>query len=639
MKFLKLALVTLFTAVQVNAATSTTAGNVNQTAPPQADMIGGKDGSGNLQVPKVTGGNLSVDASGSSSLPLPSGAATSALQVIENGLAQSALSQLQAGLAVSSSALPAGAATSALQSTINTTLGTLMLNSTGLSLSSNQLSGGQKSQIVDGSNATVGPVVGISGINYLPVIQASIGTSGSAVPARSSVVAGSDGVNARTLATDTSGKLNINASTANITQVGGIALTAGQSIAANSVPVVLASNQPSVGTLTNDGAGNGISSQTSPLQTSQRYLNGAVIGDDPPVVINAVSVLSGDVYPALDVSGYAGLSVQLTGAFTATISFQGSNDNFTTASAVFCWNTGTINAIAVSTAAAASTFWCPRVYKYFRVRATAYTSGTITGNTQAMVFVPNDVFAKDILVTSGTLTTVTTVTTVSTDNLAANTATTDLASTAKTTTFTQATVTPASGQLSESIQIAVTVVSGTNPTMDCVVAESYDSGTNFQVLYSFERITATGFYTTPMLRVNGNRVNYTCTIGGTTPSFTMSIVRVGSQASTQIQRRYFDRTINPQSNGSTSIAFNIEDCAEFSYGVADTTAGTPGTFDLQLSEDNIVYEKQGINITPASNASASINNIPLLSKWAQIVVTNAGVTETLNYAWLHCVGN
>lgn len=427
----------------------------------------------------------------------------------------------------------------------------------------------------------------------------------------------------------------------NLVQVGGISVTAGSSIAANSVPVVIASNQGSIPTLTMDGAGSGISSQTSPASTTQRYLNSAVIGDDPAIVTNAISVLNGDIYPSIDLTGYAGASVQITGAFTATISFQGSNDSFTTVSAVNCWSTITINAAPVTTAAAAGTFYCPRVYKQFRVRVTAYTSGTITGNTQVMFNPPDDPFLREVILVSGTVTTVSTVTavtTVTTDNLATNVATTDLASTAKTTTFTQATVTPASGQISESIQIAVTAVSGTNPTMDCVVNESLDSGTNFQQIYAFQRITATGFFTTPLLRTSGNRINYVCTIAGTTPSFTMSIIHVGSQVATNLHRSYFDRTIAPNSGASTSASFSVDGCTNISYGVADTAQTTPATFDLQLSEDNSVFEKQGITIAPAANTAASINNIPLLSRWAQIVVTNAGSGETLNYAWVHCEG-
>ncbi len=80
---------------------------------------------------------------------------------------------------------------------------------TGASTSANQTNGTQKSQVVDGANVTVGPAQAISGTNYLPVVQASSGTTGTAVPARTTQVGGSDGTNLRTLATDTNGQLKV----------------------------------------------------------------------------------------------------------------------------------------------------------------------------------------------------------------------------------------------------------------------------------------------------------------------------------------------------------------------------------------------------------------------------------------------
>lgn len=92
---------------------------------------------------------------------------------------------------------------------INNISGTVSLP-TGAATSANQTNGSEKTQIVDGANATVGPVTALGGTNYLPVVQASSATPGSAVPSRSTVVAGSDGTNAQTLSTDTTGKLNLN---------------------------------------------------------------------------------------------------------------------------------------------------------------------------------------------------------------------------------------------------------------------------------------------------------------------------------------------------------------------------------------------------------------------------------------------
>ncbi len=56
------------------------------------------------------------------------------------------------------------------------------------------------------------------------------------------------------------------------------------------------------------------------------------------------------------------------------------------------------------------------------------------------------------------------------------------------------------------IVIPVTATSGTNPTMDVVVQESDDGGTNWFDVYHFQRITANGCYRSPILRCSGRHI-------------------------------------------------------------------------------------------------------------------------------------
>lgn len=74
--------------------------------------------------------------------------------------------------------------------------------------------------------------------------------------------------------------------------------------------------------------------------------------------------------------------------------------------------------------------------------------------------------------------------------------TADIVSAALTTTTTSTTISPTFGT-SYTVVIPVTVVSGTNPTLDVGVDESDDSGTNWVRVYDFPRITATGMYRSP----------------------------------------------------------------------------------------------------------------------------------------------
>lgn len=152
------------------------------------------------------------------SLPLPSGASTAANQTTGNtSLSSIDTKTLTAGQKTMANSYPVvissdQSAVPASQSgtwNINNVSGTVSLP-TGAATSANQTGGGQKTQVVDGANATVGPVQTISGTNYLPVVLSSSATPGSAIPSRAVLTAGSDGTNARAISTDTSGNQNVN---------------------------------------------------------------------------------------------------------------------------------------------------------------------------------------------------------------------------------------------------------------------------------------------------------------------------------------------------------------------------------------------------------------------------------------------
>lgn len=138
-------------------------------------------------IPVVIASDQSAVSVTASTLPLPTGASTSALQVSGNSQLVTIASNQTNGTqvtAVNSSVLPTGASTSA-----------------------NQTNASQKTQIVDGSGNVIA-----STSNALNV--SVTGTSG-------------------TVST-------------NLTQVGGSAITEGQKIMANSLPVVIASDQSAI---------------------------------------------------------------------------------------------------------------------------------------------------------------------------------------------------------------------------------------------------------------------------------------------------------------------------------------------------------------------------------------------------------
>lgn len=89
-----------------------------------------------------------------------------------------------------------------------------------------------------------------------------------------------------------------------------------------------------------------------------------------------ITVLNGDLF-SVAVQSYTYFIVQLTGSWSATVTFQGSNDNTNWVS-VSALNSTV--ATYVTSATANGMFYIPTAFKYFRVRATAFTSGPIVGS-------------------------------------------------------------------------------------------------------------------------------------------------------------------------------------------------------------------------------------------------------------------
>lgn len=93
--------------------------------------------------------------------------------------------------------------------------------------------------------------------------------------------------------------------------------------------------------------------------------------------LSTASVTNNDLQASLDVSNYAWFSIQITGTWTGTVTFQGSNDNS---------NFNSVSVRDVSSGSAFSTtttsngtFSAPTQFRYLRVRVTTGGTGTVTG--------------------------------------------------------------------------------------------------------------------------------------------------------------------------------------------------------------------------------------------------------------------
>lgn len=222
----------------------------------------------------------------------------------------------------------------------------------------------------------------------------------------------------------------------------------------------------------------------------------------------------------------------------------------------------------------------------------------------------------------------------------------DVASAAITSTTTTATVTPGVtgniGTQSHEFSVIVTAVSGTNPTMDVVVQESPDNGTNWVDVYHFPRITATGTYVSPQIpATHGTRYRYVQTIGGTTPSFTRAINRVGFSHRSPLIRQFYDRTINPNTTNSTSVAFNMDGCRHIqlvvNMGAITTTAPS---FKLQACDDfnNANWYDISTALLSVANSTVMLNVVDILPKMVRVIESAGGNGATLGYISIKGIG-
>ena len=238
------------------------------------------------------------------------------------------------------------------------------------------------------------------------------------------------------------------------------------------------------------------------------------------------------------------------------------------------------------------------------------------------------------------VTTVTTVTTVGSSQNPIPTIVADVASAALTTTTTTTAVTPTFGSTYQ-VNIPVTVVTGTSPTLDIAIEESDDSGTNWYRVYEFPRITAIGMHRSPLLKMRGNRIRYVQTVSGTSPSFTRAINRLQSNTVTNLQVQFVDRTIVPNTLNSTTPTYLVEGCSSISISVYITAQTTAATIALQVSDDgtNWVSLASPTAITTAVGVTQTASNIDVLQwKFARVIVSAAGSGITLGYVSLKGVG-
>ena len=424
---------------------------------------------------------------------------------------------------------------------------------------------------------------------------------------------------------------------------------------------------------TNPALGAGSTSSNTLQTAANLYINGGV-----PVSAGTGAIDTGSIRTVLAETVVTGAAAQTTGnniisgtgvasdvqvyrSFMCQIVstgtgggfiFESSNDN-TNWQSCPVYNTALVAPVPIVTAitpTASSIIYAGNFTgKFFRIRVSStITGGSIqafikysqTTYTPVVQAVTNTTGANLVtnatvsgsLTSVGSITTVSTVTTCSTvssvtsANLAATTIT-DIASAAITTTQTSANITMVGIQC-VSFQVAVSAVSGTSPTLDVVVQETMDS-VNYYDIYHFPRITAIGQYQSPQMKLNGIGIRFVRTVGGTTPSFTNSVVRINRSVSADYYRNFLSRTIDPNTLNSTTATYYTEGCDQFQIVANMNSGGTAPVFKLQGSEDGTYWYDMATVTSVVSSATQAISNGQFIPKFVRGITSTAGTGSTL----------
>lgn len=327
----------------------------------------------------------------------------------------------------------------------------------------------------------------------------------------------------------------------------------------------------------------------------------------------------------------SGLALQISAlGTTGVLTPEFSSDEVTWVSG-WCEST-VLGSVNQATITAVGLYSIPRLSRFIRLRmSTATTAGTTTLSLTESCTDFRTATASGSTVVSGTI--AATQSGAFTVSKVANARITDVVSAALTASNTTAAITPTLG-IGYQVHIAVTAVTGTLPTLDTSIEESYDDGTNWIKVYDFPRITVAGFYLSPMIPFTGTRLRYVQTVGGTTPSFTRSVGRIQSQQPAIPVRQLIDRTIVLNTLNSVTPSLDAREAGNQVKLVFSTAAGatTQPALQLEGSEDNgATWVAIGAPLTAVAGATVSLNNSGQSWGLVRARVSTAGVAAVANY--------
>ena len=207
----------------------------------------------------------------------------------------------------------------------------------------------------------------------------------------------------------------------------------------------------------------------------------------------------------------------------------------------------------------------------------------------------------------------------------------DIASAAITATSTSAAIANNLGNGFQ-VNIGVTAATGTNPTLDVRVEESFDGGINWVTLYEMQRITAVGSYNSPILRASGRHIRYVQTVGGTSPSFTRAVIRnILPFIPAEPQKRIMDRSIVLTTLNSVTPVLFSGAANNVQLVINLGTATTPPALQLEGSEDGINWYAIGTPLTGVASSTVQLTIANVSATFVRARVSTVGATVVAGY--------
>ena len=209
--------------------------------------------------------------------------------------------------------------------------------------------------------------------------------------------------------------------------------------------------------------------------------------------------------------------------------------------------------------------------------------------------------------------------------------TAEVASSARTTTGNSGAISDIGGGGISAVMV-VSAVTGTTPTLDIALPQSYDNGTTWVDVYHCERLTAAGTLIVPPTILNGKR-RWSWTLSGTTPSFTFAVSSTrGGIAPYPIKRQFFDRTAGLLSGtlNAASAAYQIDGCKTITAAITIGAATTGGTYKLQGSMDNGQnwYDISATVVAVASSTVQVTSTAGVVARHSRVLCSSAATGQT-----------